>query len=168
MAIRVTDLRSAATRNVAVLRNLSEAKSRGAKSAFLCHSHKDVDLAKGIVNLLAEAGLNAYVDWADTSMPEVPNRQTAERIQEKIRDLTFFLFLATANSVTSRWCPWEIGYADGKKPLSSIFIISTTDGSATHGSEYLGLYRQIDASVFGELVIREAGSAPSPFNLRSL
>lgn len=47
---------------------------------------------------------------------------TPATIKQKIRDLTSFLFLATPNSIASRWCPWEIGYADGdpkSRPLSA-------------------------------------------------
>lgn len=52
-------------------------------------------------------------------MPERPNKETAQRIQGKIREIDYFLFLATENSGASRWCPWEIGYADSQKPADS-------------------------------------------------
>src|SRR5262249_25705220 len=82
---------------------------------------------------------------------ETPNRETAKRIQAKIIELDWFLFLATANSMSSRWCPWEIGYADGKKQIDQIFIIPTQDGQKTHGNEYLQLYRRIDLAATGQL-----------------
>ena len=70
MAIRLADSTMGRLgRSVSVIKNLSEASNRGAKTAFLCHSHKDADLVRGLVNLLAEAGFNAYVDWTDASMP---------------------------------------------------------------------------------------------------
>lgn len=85
-------------------------------------------------------------------MPEQPDRGTALRIQQKIVDLYYFLFLATPNSMGSRWCPWEIGYADGKKALDQILVVPTTDSSGKwHGSEYLKLYRNIDAAQAGVL-----------------
>lgn len=60
-------------------------------------------------------------------MPEEPNRETAGRIQAAIRNSDVFLFLATENSMSSRWCPWELGYADGVKPLDSIAVVPTKD-----------------------------------------
>ena len=89
------------------------AKASRKQTAFLSHSHKNADLAKGVQAFLQAEGWDVYIDWEDSGMPESPNRETAERIQAKIRDLNWFLFLATKNSTESRWCPWEIGYADG-------------------------------------------------------
>lgn len=113
-----------------------------AKSAFLCHSHKDETLVRGLVALFQEAGIDLYVDWKDHAMPETPNAETATKIQDAIKARGLFFFLATANAKASRWCPWEIGYADSS--LRKIFIIPTEDWSGTYGSEYLQLYSHID------------------------
>jgi hypothetical protein len=112
------------------------------KSAFLCHSHKDEELVKGLLAYLEEVGIDIYVDWKDNAMPETPTCETARRIQSKIKSTGIFLFLATSNSKASRWCPWEIGYADSSS--KSIFIIPTYDGCSTFGNEYLELYPRID------------------------
>ncbi len=81
-----------------------------------------------------------------------PNRETASKIQQKIQEADYFFFLATPNSVKSRWCPWEIGYADGVKKYESIFIIPTQDKYGTYyGNEYLELYQMIDRSSKGNL-----------------
>jgi len=113
-----------------------------AKSAFLCHSHKDETLVKGLIALFQEMGIDVYIDWKDHSMPETPNAKTAQRIQDAIKARALFLFLATANAKASRWCPWEIGYADSS--MRKIFIIPTADGAGTYGNEYLQLYARID------------------------
>ena len=97
------------------------------KKAFLCHSHSDAQYVKGFIQLLKEENIDVYVDWQDSSMPENTNRDTAVKIQQKIQEADYFFFLATPNSVKSRWCPWEIGYADGVKKYESIFIIPTQD-----------------------------------------
>jgi hypothetical protein len=167
MAIVVDRLRAAAVRTPPVVKSLSEARIARAKTAFLCHSHRDADLAKGLVNMLVEAGWRIYVDWADVEMPDTPNRETAKRIQQKIIELDWFLFLATANSMSSRWCPWEIGYADGKKHIDQIFIIPTQDGQKTHGNEYLQLYRRIDFATTGQLATWRPGEW-QPLSLSSL
>lgn len=129
----------------------------GWRSAFLCHSHRDVVLVTGLLRMLHNSGFQLYVDWADHEMPEKPNRETAQRIKNKIAEHHLFLFLATANSVTSRWCPWEIGYADGKKPIESIVVIPTIEGATTYGSEYLDLYRRLDLSSLGKLAVWAPG-----------
>jgi hypothetical protein len=127
MPVSVDQLSSAAGRaSTAVTKSLREAKADGHRTGFLCHSHDDRLLASGLVVLLKEAGWDVYVDWQDPLMPSAPTRETALRIQQKIREADFFLFLATRSSVQSRWCPWEIGYADGQKPVSTILIIPTT------------------------------------------
>jgi len=112
------------------------------KSAFLCHSHKDEDIVKGLIVLLRESGIDLYVDWKDPSMPEIANAETARKIQAQIRRHQLFYFLATANSKSSRWCPWEIGYADSSS--KAICIIQTFDDGGTYGNEYLQLYSRID------------------------
>lgn len=123
---------------------LLEAKRRGEQTAFLCHSHKDRDLAKSLQAFLAAKGFKLYIDWEDPEMPAVPDRTTAVRIQNRITALDWFLYLATSNSGTSRWCPWEIGYAHGVKNLNDIIVIPTREGYTTHGAEYLELYQHID------------------------
>ena len=94
-------------------------------------------------------------------MPEEPDRETAERIKTKIKTLDWFLFLATANSVASRWCPWEIGVADDGKENQRILVIATVDQSGKwYGNEYLKLYRQITANQLGTLVAVPPGASP--------
>lgn len=161
MAIRQTDLQVASNRfRSSPGRTLYEAKALGARSAFLCHSHHDEALAKGLVTLLGEKGISLYVDWADHTMPSTPNKITAQKVKDKIRESDLFLFLATQQSMTSRWCPWEIGYADGVKRHQTIFIIPTSDSSGTHhGNEYLQLYRKIDITSIGEFQFYEAASS---------
>jgi hypothetical protein len=124
--------------------SFSEASMRGVKSAFLSHSHLDAETARGVQRFLARAGWQVYIDWQDEAMPEKPNRETAARIQRQIADRDYFLFLATANSMASRWCPWELGFADIKKSPKSIYIIPTSDDFRSHGNEYLDLYQRID------------------------
>mgnify|MGYP001618704005 CR=1 FL=1 len=135
------------------------ASDRKIKTAFLCHSHKDELIVKGLIVLFKEAGINLYIDWEDHAMPAIPNGETARKIQTKIRNCELFLFLATQNAKSSRWCPWEIGYADSSN--RGIYIISTADSSETYGNEYLELYPSIDQNSIGayqELHLFKAGS----------
>ena len=145
MALSQSTLRSKATSYSMLIENAKTASMvnlSARSSAFLCHSHKDEDLVKGLVVLFKELGIDLYVDWKDHSMPEKPNGQTAKKIQDRIRAADLFLFLASANSKESRWCPWEIGYADSSQ--KRIYILPTSDGNSSYGNEYLELYPRID------------------------
>lgn len=147
MAIKARNLRSAANRSgrVVVAKSLNEALSKSLQTAFLCHSHKDQELAKGLQVLMKENGWDLYIDWEDSEMPSTPNKETANKIKTKINTTDWFLLLATSNSTQSRWCPWEIGFADSAKGYEKILIIPTEDDHGTwHGNEYLQLYKKMD------------------------
>jgi hypothetical protein len=136
--------RSAPQASGRIARSLSEARSIGLQTAFLCHSHKDQYLALGLQNVLLSHGWKIYIDWLDRELPAQPDKHTATMIKDKISSHRWFLFLATANSVASRWCPWEIGYADAIKDNNSILLIRTEDDNGRwYGNEYLQLYNQI-------------------------
>jgi hypothetical protein len=143
------------------------AKRLGRKTAFLCHSHQDRDKALRVQSFLHEQGWRIYIDWQDAAMPSTPDRSTAENIQRKIRQLDWFLFLATEASMASRWCPWEIGYADGAKGKETIAVIPTRDDKGTgFGSEYMKLYRRIDEVGLGWRMLEPGGQ--TGVELRSL
>lgn len=151
MPIKQRDLRGAGDRirHVASMESLKEAKAAKKQTAFLCHSHLDVGLVKGLQAFLKNQGWDLYIDWLDEELPTAPDKETAKKIKNKIIETDWFMFLATANSTVSRWCPWELGYADMQKGYERIVIIPTEDdGGKWHGNEYLQLYRQItDASL---------------------
>ena len=149
MPITLRTLRTASAGPSRVIaKSLSEAISNGMQTAFLCHSHRDKDLATGLQNILKENGWNLYIDWQDNEMPETPDKNTANKIKRKIDTTKWFLFLATPNSMNSRWCPWEIGYADSVKNHENIVIVPTEDDNGRfYGNEYLQLYSKLtDAS----------------------
>lgn len=148
---------------------VNEAKQMGRQTAFLSHSHRDAELAKGVQGFLQNLRWEVYIDWEDTVMPDKPDRRTAARIQQRIVELDWFFFLATENSMRSRWCPWEIGYADGKKPLDSILILQTQDESGHYyGNEYLQLYRYISATTTGRFCAFGAAQTQNGVLLESM
>lgn len=147
MPILLEDLREAAARPrpQVLAKSATEALAASQPTAFLSHSHEDEMLAKGLQNFLAEKGWKLYIDWQDTAMPEETNKETAQKIKKKIEQADWFIFLATPHSVTSRWCPWEIGYADRAKEPNRIVVIRTEDEKGNfYGNEYLQLYQDID------------------------
>lgn len=151
---------TASTREIA----LESARQYGRKTVFLCHSHKDREYVVGLVELLRETGWDAYVDWLDDTMPTRPNRTTAQRIKTRIKQADYFMFLATQNSTASRWCPWEIGFADGVKLIDTILVVQTQDSLGNnYGNEYLDLYRKIDVSKQGPLAAWRPGEATGSY-----
>lgn len=160
MAISQRNLWEAASRpsRKVVAASLDEAISKSKQTAFLCHSHKDQTLAKGLQALLVEDGWDVYIDWQDEEMPASPNKQTAANIKSKIKIVDWFLFLATQNSTVSRWCPWEIGYADAVKANEKILIVPTADDSGHwYGNEYLQLYKKIEGA--SDTITKRSGYA---------
>lgn len=146
----------------------SQTKSAGQRTAFLCHSHKDRQLALGLQVLLRQGGLDLYIDWQDVEMPQQPSAETAQRLRTKIQQSTLFLLLATHNSMASKWCPWELGHADGVKRNAQILVTPTLDGSSEHGAEYMHLYRRIDTSIYGTLQVFNPSQTGSGSDLRTL
>jgi hypothetical protein len=111
---------------------------------FLSHSNLDSELAKGLVNKVRRLGINVYFDLYDSSLTLPPSGDTAKKLRTRIKNATHFILLATKNSVTvSRWCPWELGCADGFAiPIS---IAQTKDEKGQEwGAEYLKLYHSIE------------------------
>ena len=135
------------------------AKMFGEQVAFLSHSHDDKRYAKGLQALLKEQGWRVYLDWEDGGMPDTPSRETGLAVQKRIQESDWLLYLATPNSANSRWCPWEIGYADRALGIDRVIIIPTTDRTGNHhGQEYLRLYRQINVTRTGKLARFEPGA----------
>lgn len=171
MPISLDTLDRAAQRpsRTAFAKSLNEALAKAQKTAFLSHSHLDRDRAKGLQTLLAEQGWEIFIDWEHNTLDQRPTRETAEWLQKSISACDWLLYLATPNSERSRWCPWEIGYADGKNGANSIIIIATTDSRGTYGSEYLKLYRQISETEGGAgLALFEAASSQGGRFLRDV
>lgn len=164
MAISIDALEKAAGRPLPQTMNKSvnEATAARKKIAFLSHSHLDQKRARGVQVLLAEEGWDVFIDWEHNTLDGRPTKETATWLQHAIGRCDWLLYLATQNSAKSRWCPWEIGYADGKKSNASIVVINTKDSGGTYGSEYLDLYRRI-IEVNGKLIIAEPGSVTARY-----
>jgi hypothetical protein len=133
--------------------NIIEAKEASVVAAatiFLSHSHKDREKAEGLVYYLASLGIKVYVDWNDSDMPRITNKETAEKIKAEIKTKALFIILATYNALESRWVPWEIGVADQCKGDQKILLIPVADYSGRFdGNEYLQLYKRVEEAAAG-------------------
>ena len=115
------------------------------QTVFLSHSHKDKDIIKEVIGFLLLQGTYVYVDWIDPDMPQTTSGETATKLQAKINECEKFVVLFTENSKNSRWVPWELGYADGVKPIENIAIFPLkryydTRDSYFNEIEYFQLY----------------------------
>ena len=113
---------------------------------FLSHSTKDNALVPGVVLLFRTHGASVYADDFDKRLPDPPNVQTAELLKGEIKKHPRFVVLATSNSHTSRWIPWELGLSDGYKGVPpSAILPMTPDGSIPewYRTQYFHLYPKI-------------------------
>lgn len=125
-------------------RYLHESKAAARLSIFLSHSHHDKKQVEGWILQLASLGIDMYVDWNDSSMPRETNRDTADKIKQRIAELDLFVVLATNAALESKWVSWEIGIADKTKGESKVLLVPVEPKSGIwKGNEYLQLYRSI-------------------------
>lgn len=144
-----TQLRESST-NFANIVRAKEASAVAAATIFLSHSHKDRQKAEGLVYYLATLGIKVYVDWNDSDMPRITNKETAEKIKGEIKTKALFMILATRNALESRWVPWEIGIADQCRGEQRMLLIPVADTSGRFdGSEYLQLYKRVESTETG-------------------
>lgn len=93
-------------------------------SVFLSHKHDEsIDLINKVRGFFLSLNAELYIDWLDSSMPQITNEETASRIKQKIIQTNKFIVLATPESISSIWIPWEIGIADSAKGLNNIAIM---------------------------------------------
>ena len=85
-----------------------------------------------------------YVDWIEDTQLDRSNvnKDTAQTLRSRMNHLKGLAYVATSNSTNSKWCPWELGYFDGKKN-SRCCILPIMESNTFQGQEYLGLYPYI-------------------------
>lgn len=84
-------------------------------------------------------------------MPSHTSEETAELLKKRIVECTRFVLLTSPNSKDSRWVPWELGVADGKKGIHKIAIFGASDSAGLDdwsSWEYMGFYPKI---IWGKL-----------------
>jgi hypothetical protein len=111
---------------------------------FLSHSYADAEQILYIKRLLENHGNTVYVDWIEDqqmSRGDVDAR-TARVLRLRILACTSLLVANSTNADTSRWIPWELGYADGvgKRVGTIPFLETDKIQTAYKGAEYLGIY----------------------------
>lgn len=111
---------------------------------FISHSFTDQNLVRKLRAFFKDRGFNVYVDWIDDAQLDRTNvtSDTAELIKHRISQCKALAYITTRNIASSKWCPWELGVADGL--LGKVCILPFLEGNkeqyAFRGREYLGLY----------------------------
>lgn len=120
--------------------------SREKYDLFISHSYMDKELVEVLYNKFEEAGYKVYIDWKEKTLQDRENvsAETARQLKLRMNNCTGLSYIATSNIVNSKWCPWELGYADGKKNKAAILPITKEKTYEYKGIEYLGIYPYID------------------------
>ncbi len=119
---------------------------------FLSHSSLDHDEVLNLIQLFNLCGYSVYVDWVydpQLNRSDV-SKETAAMIRIRMDQSKGLSYLATSNSSSSKWCPWELGYFDGMSRNSRCCILPvlTYNASSYVGQEYLGLYPYLEYSKY--------------------
>lgn len=125
---------------------------------FLSYNINDKDVVKGIYYVLKNMGFKVYVDFmVDPLMDRSKvTKNTAERIQSRLKNSKSLIYAQSSNSAMSKWMPWELGIVDGN--TSKCFVMPVQKGYETINSrqEYLLLYPVIGVNALGELRVYDS------------
>ena len=110
---------------------------------FLSHSIQDAELIAGVRQLLEQQGFVIYVDWENDPQLDrkAVSKETAAILRKRMRQSAALIYVATENTSSSKWMPWELGYFDGYKPDQvAVLPLMNGENDGFPEQEYLGLY----------------------------
>jgi hypothetical protein len=114
---------------------------------FLSHSYADRDAVKGLADMLEkDFNLSVYLDWVvDTTLDRTKvNKDTSEVLRNRLSHCKCLWYVTSEMSATSKWMPWETGFADGHCGKVAICPLVDGEKSSFNGLEYLSLYPYVD------------------------
>lgn len=109
---------------------------------FLSHSYQDKVKLLELKDLLNRKDLNVFLDWVndkDELQRQLACKETAAVIAERMQSCKAVLYVHTESCLTSKWTPWELGFAYARK--KKVCVLDLTDGGER--PEYLELYDKI-------------------------
>ena len=68
------------------------------------------------------------------------NRTTAAALRSSMDICRCLIYAYSPGVSNSKWCPWELGYFDGKKGKAYVMPIVDDPSQPYFGVEYVGLY----------------------------
>ncbi len=115
------------------------------RTIFLSHKHSDLEDLKDIIGFLQNNYyVDVYIDSMDSGMPKKTCGETAQRIKNIIKNSDRFILLATDAAIESKWCNWELGYADAQKYRDKIALFPIKEKGSYDfnykGNEYMQIY----------------------------
>ena len=113
---------------------------------FISHSYRDKDHIIALRHFFKRAGFSVYIDWIDDPTLDRTNvtSATAELIKKRLEQCRGLAYIDSYNIPTSKWCPWELGIADGLLGKVCILPITQYDTFEYREREYLGLYPYLE------------------------
>ena len=114
---------------------------------FLSHSYADRDAVKGLADMLEkDFNLSVYLDWVvDTNLDRAKvNKDTSAVLRNRLSHCKCLWYVTSEMSATSKWMPWETGFADGHCGKVAICPLVDGEKSSFNGLEYLSLYPYVD------------------------
>lgn len=127
------------------VRKVASMQTEKTYDIFLSHSYDNIELVLGTRVYLLEQGFSVYVDWIDD--PQLDRAKvsvkTANILRNRMIMCKCLIFLATKESLDSKWTPWELGYMDGKKNKVAILPALADYNNSYSGQEYLEIYPYI-------------------------
>jgi hypothetical protein len=118
---------------------------RASYDIFLSHSYDDRKIILGAKRFIESKGYSVFVDWIEE--PKLNrnkvNKATAAALRAYM-DISRCLIYAYSPSVgNSKWCPWELGYFDGKNGRAYVMPIIDDPLQSYTGVEYVSLYPNV-------------------------
>ena len=153
--LKVAEVRAAARAGLPVQKSAGRVLGEQARAfdaasgydIFLSHSFDDAELIYGVKRMIENLNLSVYVDWIDDPSLD-RNRVTvksAAALRERMKACSSLVYAHSANSSSSVWMPWELGFFDGMKPRQVwILPLVATYDSEFKDQEYLGLYPAVE------------------------
>lgn len=134
-----------------LVENLFTKPLKNAPYIFISHKHDEQSYVYRLKSLLDNYGFTGYVDWEDDNMPKKTSGETASKLKTKIEKSSKFILIATNAAINSKWCNWEIGYADAHKYIDHIALFSLIKNNEEYtGEEYLRIYPSIQITSINE------------------
>ena len=153
--IKISEARAAARAAVPVQKRAGQILSEQARAfdaaerydIFLSHSFDDAEIIYGVKKMIEALNLTVYVDWIEDAQLDRTKvtAKTAAVLRKRMKTCSSLVYAHSANSSSSAWMPWELGYFDGIRPhqVWILPLVSNYD-SEFKDQEYLGLYPPVE------------------------
>lgn len=117
---------------------------------FLSYNIVDQKVVMGIYYyLINELGLKVYIDCVNDPdlQRNATDKNSAERIQNRLKHSRSLLYAQSANANNSNWMPWELGVVDGHTGKCMIMPVTIDSEREVPKREYLLLYPYVRPNI---------------------